>query len=148
MSSDPWWPLIQEHTWEAVEIGFGLADFILKDEPWKQHAACRGRNTELFFPRQGQHTRKAKLICEVCVVKTSCDEYAERTQSEGVWGGELRTPKIRAVQDARPVRIVRSEGTGPHPAVEQPGFGTIASSLYLVQGPSTEGDSSPTNDGG
>lgn len=124
--ADPWWPLIFEGSWEAEEIGYGLADFLSKPEPWKAHAACRGQDPDLFFPKQGQHTAKGRMICLACVVKAQCDEYAARTGSEGVWAGELRTPKVRAVQDARPVRVQLPERTGQDAPVSLDQFRTIA----------------------
>jgi WhiB family redox-sensing transcriptional regulator len=147
VSADPWWPLIKEDSWEIVEIGAGMADFLVRPEPWKQFAACRGKDPDLFFPRQGQHSRKAKLICDICVVKTSCDEYAERTGSEGVWGGELRSSKIHGVQDARPVRIVQPQRTRANQAVQQPGFGTIAARIHLIADSGNEGNGHPSNEG-
>jgi hypothetical protein len=44
----------------------------------------------LFFPKRGGGQRKAKMICDDCVVRTECGDYAERTNTRyGIWGGEV-----------------------------------------------------------
>ena len=72
--------------------------------PWRQFAACRSADPELFFPvpapgpgpglRQGE---EAKAICAGCPVRGQCLAFATVTRQEhGVWGGlteeERRTP--------------------------------------------------------
>jgi len=79
--------------------------------PWRQFAACRSADPELFFPvsasgpslRQGE---EAKAICAGCPVRGQCLTFATLTRQEhGIWGGlteeERRTP-----------------GTGQAPAAE------------------------------
>lgn len=60
---------------------------------WRQHAACRNEDAELFFPvgtgapalRQAE---EAKAICHTCPVAEQCLEWAlETKQQYGVWGG-------------------------------------------------------------
>jgi WhiB family redox-sensing transcriptional regulator len=63
------------------------------DEDWMERAACRGMETELFFPNgeTGEaldQTEEAKAICRTCPVQSACLEYALATrQPYGVWGG-------------------------------------------------------------
>ncbi|WP_322789930.1 WhiB family transcriptional regulator [Rhodococcus wratislaviensis] len=62
---------------------------------WQQFSACRGSNTELFFPQDGeaQHVRvsrerSAKELCDVCPVARQCADYALGTKERhGIWGG-------------------------------------------------------------
>ena len=57
---------------------------------WREDARCRGLGSSLFFPESedGPEVEKAKSICAVCPVITSCLEYAKAAREEyGVWGG-------------------------------------------------------------
>ncbi|WP_212910593.1 WhiB family transcriptional regulator [Streptomyces sp. TS71-3] len=60
---------------------------------WRQYAACRNEDTELFFPigtrgaslRQAQ---EAKKVCHGCPVAEPCLRFAlESGQRYGIWGG-------------------------------------------------------------
>jgi WhiB family redox-sensing transcriptional regulator len=60
---------------------------------WRDLAACRDRDPELFFPignagpALGQVAR-AKQICAGCTVRAPCLEWALASgQEAGVWGG-------------------------------------------------------------
>ncbi len=66
---------------------------------WRQRAACREADPELFFPvgrlrERGQLTlaghqaADAKVICGRCPVTASCLAFALESRAEpGVWGG-------------------------------------------------------------
>lgn len=60
---------------------------------WRPKAACRGYETDLFFPigTTGpalEQIEQAKAVCQDCPVSAECLEYALRThQDAGVWGG-------------------------------------------------------------
>ena len=62
-------------------------------EAWRARAACRGHDTDLFFPpgETGEATEQieeAKAICATCPVRKACLEYALATRQEyGIWGG-------------------------------------------------------------
>lgn len=43
---------------------------------WMQLWACQEFNPELFFPKPGKSTAPAKKICEQCVVREACLDYA------------------------------------------------------------------------
>jgi WhiB family redox-sensing transcriptional regulator len=75
---------------------------------WRQDAACRQLDTELFFPigtagaAAGQ-IDLAKAICRSCPVRTPCLDWAMRHhQQYGIWGGtteqERRSLRIAAVR--------------------------------------------------
>jgi len=56
--------------------------------PWMAEAACRGKDTDIFFPTRGADTGPAKAICAVCTVRPECRTYALATQQRfGIWGG-------------------------------------------------------------
>jgi WhiB family redox-sensing transcriptional regulator len=60
---------------------------------WRDHAACRDADPELFFP-DGDPTsaraqvKAAKQICRGCPVRTTCLNWAlTGGQQHGIWGG-------------------------------------------------------------
>lgn len=70
-----------------------LLDFVLVDKStdWKDEAACKGLETNQFFPEKGFNTtaEEAKLICNRCSVKQKCLDYALTNHiMQGVWGGK------------------------------------------------------------
>lgn len=61
---------------------------------WRESAACRNVDTELFFPigkKSGiavAEIEQAKAICGRCPVRQPCLAYALATRQEfGIWGG-------------------------------------------------------------
>ena len=74
---------------------------------WRDYAACRGENPELFFPigtsdPAVRQLKQAKAICGRCAVQSVCLEWAMLAGiDDGVWGGlsedERRTLKRRTV---------------------------------------------------
>lgn len=58
---------------------------------WFKSAACRGEDTEIFFPSGGgtRNTRLALAICRTCHVKQACLDAAldeEKNAAYGVYG--------------------------------------------------------------
>ncbi|MFI5040931.1 MAG: WhiB family transcriptional regulator [Acidimicrobiales bacterium] len=57
-------------------------------QTWRQQAACRGLDTEIFFPASDADADAAKDVCATCPVRDQCLEWALATrQEDGVWGG-------------------------------------------------------------
>ena len=57
-------------------------------QTWRQQAACRGLDTEIFFPVSDPDADAAKDVCATCPVRGECLEWALATrQEDGVWGG-------------------------------------------------------------
>lgn len=55
---------------------------------WRQRAACRDSDVELFFPTTEEEAAAPKAICATCPVRDECLEWALATrQNDGVWGG-------------------------------------------------------------
>jgi WhiB family transcriptional regulator, redox-sensing transcriptional regulator len=60
---------------------------------WRERAACRYAEPELFFPvpssdKAGAQAALAKAVCKACAVRRECLQFALATrQSDGVWGG-------------------------------------------------------------
>lgn len=77
---------------------------------WRDHAACRQEDPDLFFPigttgpAQVQ-TQQAKAVCQQCPVREQCLAWAlETDQTIGVWGGttELERRALRRRARSRP----------------------------------------------
>lgn len=91
---------------------------------WRDAAACRGEDPDLFFPKgyEGPSLlviEQAKAVCRRCPVMEQCGQWAMETcQPFGVWGGlseaERRTilrrrgVRLPAADEARPERTLAS----------------------------------------
>ena len=75
------------------------------DQHWTERAACRGVDTEIFFPEAlyptnrvlaNMHAKQAREICARCPVRIEClDEAMRRNERHGIWGGLLRHERER-----------------------------------------------------
>jgi len=67
---------------------------IVKVGRWTDRAACRGTDTEIFFPANADEEAEALSICATCPVRAQCLDYAVRNrETYGIWGGT--TPEQR-----------------------------------------------------
>ena len=74
--------------------------------PWRDHANCRGLDPDLFYPERGASTREAKAVCQGCVVREECLEFAlRRGEKFGIWGGTSERER-RRIRKAR--RLART----------------------------------------
>ena len=82
-------------------------------ENWRNRAACRTEDPDLFFPIGASgpallQTEQAKAVCRRCPVREQCLQWALDTgQSIGVWGGTSETER-RALK--RRITARRSSG--------------------------------------
>lgn len=92
--------------------------------PWQQDAACRGEDTETFFPELHRgpfilQIKAAKAVCERCTVVDRCLSWALDTGQHGIWGGldeneraeltsKKASPTARAGALKRAGRLARS----------------------------------------
>ena len=67
--------------WRWLRVSQGVRS-VSAVSSWMDDAACRGRNTDLFFPVKGtasgkalQQIERAKSICRSCPVLKQCLEY-------------------------------------------------------------------------
>ena len=72
-----------------------------EDSPhWREHAACRHCNPDLFFPAGTtgaavHEIAAAKAVCVQCPVQSQCLRFALRTgQAYGIWGGTTEDERI------------------------------------------------------
>lgn len=74
---------------------------------WADRAACRGMDTDLFYPighGPGAYraTRDAQRVCATCPVARQCLQYALLLNDEhGIWGG-LTPEQRRALRAGSP----------------------------------------------
>lgn len=95
----------------ALSVAF-TRNGVIRDELWREHAACREHDPVLWHPEYGSHgpgTAKkkaaqdapAKAICGMCPVRRECLESAmERRERHGIWGG-LNEDERKALKKAR-----------------------------------------------
>ena len=69
---------------------------------WMEMAACDGES-ELFFAPFAERPEarvrreaRARVICSMCPVATSCQEYARTNRELGFWGGESEAERADA----------------------------------------------------
>ncbi|MDY7099633.1 MAG: WhiB family transcriptional regulator [Actinomycetota bacterium] len=80
-----------------------------QNDGWRDQASCRDTDPDLFFPvgTTGpalEQIAHAKAVCDSCLVKAPCLEFALMTnQDSGVWGGtsEEERRKLRKARQAR-----------------------------------------------
>lgn len=69
---------------------------------WRQRAACRGVDPDIFYPASDEEAEAAKAICAVCPVREACLEYAlANRERDGVWGGATERERRRIVRQRR-----------------------------------------------
>lgn len=69
---------------------------------WRDDAACRGLDTNWFFPERGEITEQAVAVCALCPSRLPCLTYAlDNLIREGVWGG-LSENQRRRLRKGRP----------------------------------------------
>lgn len=75
---------------------------------WKLAAACRGIDTDLFFPRRGQDQTDVKVICETCPVRVECRDYSLGVGAllQGIWGGQNERQRRKARTDRARENVV------------------------------------------
>ena len=84
---------------EGSDGGDGMSSTVSPPRPastrrqgWRDRAACRGVDPELFFPGEGgagaAAVRKSAAICAGCEVRAECLQFAlSSPEQHGTWGG-------------------------------------------------------------
>ena len=71
---------------------------------WRDQAACRGVNPDIFYPvtEDDADAAEAKAICARCPVLEPCAEYALSAREKiGVWGGLTERDRRRIIRHRR-----------------------------------------------
>ena len=81
---------------------------------WRERAACRGINPDLFFPAgerdelSAEDTLRAKAVCASCSVQDECLIYAISNHVDhGVFGGFTEQERVRVKRRLKYVRHCR-----------------------------------------
>ena len=107
---------------------------------WRERAACRGAELDVFYPERGETAEPARQVCAACPVRQPCLEYALSNRiTHGIWGGltdrERRPLQTRLVQDARRDRdraILAAEAAGYTTAAIGRSFGLSRTSITRI----------------
>jgi WhiB family redox-sensing transcriptional regulator len=63
---------------------------------WRNHAACRGMDTELFYAEDVESISDAIAICATCPVRAECLRFAmDNREDFGIWGGRAVGKNLR-----------------------------------------------------
>jgi len=74
----------------------------LMNATWRQRAACRGVDADVFYPLSDEMAEEAKAICADCPVREACLEHALMTRErDGVWGGLTERERRRILRQRR-----------------------------------------------
>lgn len=69
---------------------------------WRDHAACRGLDPEIFYPVSDEEADQAKIVCSACAVRQACLEHALGSRErDGVWGGATEKERRRIIRQRR-----------------------------------------------
>ena len=82
------------------------------DTSCQDEANCLGVDPDLFFPERGASTREAKEVCQGCVVKDDCLEFAlQNGEKFGIWGGMSERERRRIRRQRALERAAAAERT-------------------------------------
>ena len=104
---------------------------------WRELAACRGADLNLFFPGRGESADSARRICAACPVRQPCLDYAITNRIvHGIWGGltererrALRSRWVRAVRRERDEAVAAASAAGYTKAAIGRAFGLAQTSV-------------------
>jgi WhiB family redox-sensing transcriptional regulator len=107
---------------------------------WREQAACRGADLDVFYPERGQTAGPARQVCARCPVRQPCLDYALSNRiTHGIWGSlterERRPLQSAWVQDARRERdraIVAADAAGYTTAAIGRSFGLSRTSVIRI----------------
>jgi WhiB family transcriptional regulator, redox-sensing transcriptional regulator len=107
---------------------------------WRELAACRGTDLNLFFPERGEWAGPARRVCAGCPVREPCLDYAITNRIvHGIWGGltererrALRSRWVRASRQDRDRAILAAEAAGYTAAAISRAFGLARTSVSRV----------------
>ncbi|HMC42127.1 MAG TPA: WhiB family transcriptional regulator [Acidimicrobiales bacterium] len=69
---------------------------------WRDRAACRGVDPDVYYPVSEEDAGVAKAICAECPVRETCLEYAlANRERDGVWGGATERERRRMIRQRR-----------------------------------------------
>jgi WhiB family redox-sensing transcriptional regulator len=117
---------------------------------WRDRAACRGAELDVFFPGRGESAEPARQICARCPVRQPCLDYAVSHEIvHGIWGGlaerdrrALRTRHVRAARRERDEAITAAAAAGYTHAAIGRAFSLARTSVSRVLAHTERGETS------
>jgi WhiB family redox-sensing transcriptional regulator len=74
----------------------------MQESNWRERAACRGTDVELFYSELESDIRLALSICAGCEVRLACHDHAMRAREAfGIWGGTPERQRRRMIRGRR-----------------------------------------------
>lgn len=88
-----------EHLETRIAAGhittYDLAAELLRRPAWQADALCKEYPNVTWFPERGDDVRKALAICDRCLVKAECLQYATDLEIDvGLWGGTSARTRV------------------------------------------------------
>jgi WhiB family redox-sensing transcriptional regulator len=113
---------------------------------WRERAACRGTDLQVFFPGRGEPAEPARQVCAGCPVRQPCLDYAlSHGITHGIWGGlterdrrTLRTHRTSAARRERDAAIAAAAAAGSTTAAIGRAFGLTRMSVTRVLSRNTD----------
>ena len=113
---------------------------------WRERAACRGIDLEVFFPGRGETAGPARQVCAACPVRQPCLDYGISNRiTHGIWGGltererrALRSGWVRASRRERDRAVLDAETAGYTAAAIGQSFGLSHTSVSRVPARDTD----------
>jgi WhiB family transcriptional regulator, redox-sensing transcriptional regulator len=107
---------------------------------WRELAACRGTDLDVFFPGRGESAGPARQVCAACPVRQPCLDYAISNRiTHGIWGGltererrALRSGWGRASRRDRDRAVRAAEAGGCTAAAIGRSFGLSRTSVSRI----------------
>ena len=107
---------------------------------WRELAACRGADLDLFFPGRGESAGPARQVCAACPVRQPCLDYAISNRiTHGIWGGltelerrALRSDWVRTSRRDRDEAIVAAVADGCSATAISRSFGLSRTSVTRI----------------
>jgi hypothetical protein len=87
-----------------------------RKDTWRDRAACRGEDSDLFFSDHPQDVTEAVNVCRGCPVRDICLADALQTQPvAGVWGGhQFNRSRPQPDDDSKPIAHGTERGARAH----------------------------------
>ena len=107
---------------------------------WRELAACRGADLEVFFPGRGESAGPTRQVCAACPVRQPCLDYAVSNRiTHGIWGGmtererrPLQSAWVQAARRDRDRAILAADAAGFTAAAIGQSFGLSRTSVTRV----------------
>ncbi|CAB4549951.1 unannotated protein [freshwater metagenome] len=81
-----------------------------EDKSWQMLSNCLGVDPDLFFPERGASTKDAKAVCQGCIVREDCLEYALTNREKfGIWGGLSERERRRIRRERAQARTLTAQ---------------------------------------